>query len=195
MLCCFPGDYMEFTLYYRGELKSNRGAEEKHEIRRHFHRQLRILWTQRPLSAYQDRLLFHTKSDQSLSVIRTIGRFRFAPLVAARVALVAEMRITILRPEAPGSIVAQGGDIDNRLKTLLDALEVPSEPNALPVNATPGPEEDPFFCLLEDDALITRIDVATDRLLEPGQSATTAVVLVHVTTKQLEVYMGTIGLA
>jgi len=186
---------LEFTLYYRGLLKSNRGAAEKHEIRRHFHRQLRLLWSQEPLSPFKDRLLYHTKSDRSLDIIRQIGKFRFAPLVASKVALVAELRITLLRPEPPGRVVSQGGDIDNRLKTLLDALKVPSQPGALPADAAPAEDEDPFFCLLEDDALITRIDINTDCLLEPGLPATEAVVLLHVTTKQLAVYMGTIGLA
>jgi hypothetical protein len=34
-------------------------------------------------------------------------------------------------------------------------------------NNTPGEGENPFFCLLEDDNLITKVSVTTDRLLEP----------------------------
>jgi hypothetical protein len=52
--------------------------------------------------------------------------------------------ITLLRPEAPGNIVTQGGDIDNRLKTLLDALKVPNLPNALPTGAVPEADESPL---------------------------------------------------
>ena len=36
---------------------------------------------------------------------------------------------------------------------------------------TPTPEEDPFFCLLEDDALITRVSVETDTLLDPQEGS------------------------
>jgi hypothetical protein len=32
---------------------------------------------------------------------------------------------------------------------------------------TPDPGEDPFFCLLEDDSLVTKASVETDTLLEP----------------------------
>ena len=186
---------MEFTLYYRGPLKANRGAKEKHTIRKHFHQQLKVLWNQKPLNAFRDKLHDPLHKDQTINVLREIPPFRFAPLVAERVSLIAELNITMLRPEPPGSIVTQGGDIDNRLKTLLDALKVPSSPGALPRQEVPGPDEDPFYCLLEDDSLITRISVNTDRLLEVGLAPSEAVILVHVVTKQIEVYMGTIGLA
>ena len=185
---------MEFTLYYRGPLKAGRGAKEKHQLRRHFHRQLKILWNQKPLSGFREKLLDQTGKDQSINVIKEIEGFRFAPLVAEKVSLVAELDISLLRPEPPGSIIIQSGDIDNRLKTLLDALKVPSSPGALPSGETPGRDEDPFFCLLEDDSLITRISVSTDRLLEPGIDPSEAIIQIHVTTKHVEVYMGTIGL-
>jgi len=41
---------MQFTLSYRGELKANRGAKDKHALRLHFHKQLQHLWQQQPLS-------------------------------------------------------------------------------------------------------------------------------------------------
>jgi hypothetical protein len=127
-------------------------------------------------------------------VLRSIGGFTFAPLVSAKIHFVAEIEILMLRPEAPGAIITQGGDIDNRIKTLLDSLKVP-EPNALPPGATPLPDQSPFFCLLEDDNLVTKLSVNTDRLLEPVQNASEVVLLIHVNTKALSVLAGTIGLA
>jgi len=186
---------MEFTLYYRGLLKTNRGAIEKHELRRHFHHQLKLLWDQKPLKGFRKSLLDKNADNKSLNIIKEIDGFRFAPLVAEKVALIAELDITLLRPEPPGSIILQSGDIDNRLKTLLDALKVPDSPNALPAGETPKEDENPFFCLLEDDSLITRISVSTNRLLEPTSSPSEAVILIHVITKQIAVYIGTIGLA
>ena len=61
-----------------------------------------------------------------------------------------------------------GGDIDNRVKTLLDALRMPHDSSELPKDP-PALDEDPFFCLLEDDALVTELALVTDRLLEPPQ--------------------------
>lgn len=185
---------MEFTLHYRGLLKSNRGPDDKLDLRRHFHTQLAALWTQAPLSAFRRKLLDPTYAPSDLNVIIPIQGFNFAPLVAAKLRLVADLDITLLRPEPPGQLVNQGGDIDNRLKTLLDSLTVPSSPNALPRNAKPGSGEDPFFCLFEDDNLITRIGATSDRLLEPTSNASEVIVLIHVRIKHVEMLMGTIGL-
>jgi hypothetical protein len=185
---------MEFTLYYRGPLKANRGAKDKHALRRHFHTQLKKLWQQYPLKAFE-QMVGPKRVGQNLWLIRPVHDFRFAPLVAAENHLVAELDILLLRPEPPGSIVTQGGDIDNRIKTLLDALKVPSEPNAVPKDALPSDDEEPLFCLLEDDALIVHLAVRTDRLLEPVVDSSEVVLLIHVTTKQLRVLMGTIGMA
>jgi hypothetical protein len=63
--------------------------------------------------------------------------------------------------------VTQGGDVDNRIKTLLDALKVPNDPSALPDGISLTEDEDPLFCLFEDDNLITSLAIKTDRLLEP----------------------------
>ena len=61
-------------------------------------------------------------------------------------------------------MITQGGDIDNRIKTLLDALSIP-QANQIPNRDVPREDEDPFHCLLEDDNLITGIRITTDRLL------------------------------
>jgi hypothetical protein len=66
----------------------------------------------------------------------------------------------------PGTIVTNGGDIDNRIKVLFDALCIPMGKHELG-GAMPQDGEDPFYVLLEDDRLITRIGVTTDQLLIP----------------------------
>lgn len=88
---------MEFTLYYRGPLRASGSGssrvKHKHALRKHFHKQLKQLWDQPPLG----------ELGGSSFVIRERGGFRFVPLVATD--LVAELRITMLRPGPPGSIV------------------------------------------------------------------------------------------
>ena len=136
---------MEFTLTYRGPLKANARPKDKHEIRRKFHEQLRVLWTQPPLN--DRRGLVSSKPDtDDVSVIVERSGFRFAPLVSTKLHAIAELRVLLLRPEPSGTIITQGGDLDNRLKTLLDALKIP-DVNA--IQATPQKDEDPFFCLME----------------------------------------------
>jgi len=94
------------------------------------------------------------------------------------------LEITLLRPGAPGNIVQGGGDIDNRLKTLLDALAVPPHDNQLPRNP-PAADETPFFCVLEDDGLITKLSVNTERLLESTNSPSDVELTLLVRTKIL----------
>ena len=90
------------------------------------------------------------------------GKFHFVPLVEADLRLRVSLDILFLRHDRL-PLVKEGGDIDNRLKTLFDALRVPDSIDGL----GGGPEEDesPFFVLLEDDSLISEIRVSTDQLL------------------------------
>lgn len=108
--------------------------------------------------------------------------FTFAPLISAEMCAVVELSIVILRPEPPGNLITQGGDIDNRLKTLLDALTMPRHANSLPKACKPAEGEDPYFCLLEDDNLVTSIAVRTEQLLEPPGDASMVDLTVHVAT-------------
>lgn len=79
------------------------------------------------------------------NIIEHIGAFRFAPLVTTRYDLIATIELLFLRPEPPGRLISQGGDIDNRLKTLFDALRMPRVTSELPSGDAPRQDEDPFF--------------------------------------------------
>jgi hypothetical protein len=106
------------------------------------------------------------KGLEDIAATFTRGQFRFVPLVTKRLALVCFLDIIFLRREAPGELIRHGGDIDNRMKTLLDSLRVPEAKEIL--DLTPDATESPFFCLLEDDSLVTGFQVKTERLLEPS---------------------------
>lgn len=178
---------MNFTLYYRGRLKSNGRAKDKHQLREEFHPQLKTLWSQEPLSHFTS---FYDRPNLKNSITRQIGRFMFVPLVCQAFFLVARVHVTFLRPEPPGSIVTQGGDIDNRLKTLLDSLKIPSEPNALPSDAIPDSREKFFFCLLEDDNLITELSVNTKQLLIPSLEKGEVITILDIETIKTGTLMG-----
>jgi hypothetical protein len=115
------------------------------------------------------------------------------PLVTQRLNLICRLNILFLRPEDPGTLIRHGGDLDNRLKTLFDALRRPQDPAEIPGGDQPNPSEIPFFCLLEDDALISDLDVTTDRLLEPSNPQDVSL-MIHVTTKPTIVTYLTIAL-
>lgn len=186
---------MEFILYYRGELKANGGSADKHKLRQQFHPQLKALWEQLPFGEYKELLLRPRPQALDVCLLRAVGEFTFAPLVSESIYMVAELDILMLRPEPPGKIITQGGDIDNRIKTLLDALKIPDS-NALPKDATPRNDENPFYCLLQDDKLITKLAVNTGQLLEPNVLRNEVVLMIHVQTKLLHIEYGDfVGLA
>ncbi len=180
---------MHLMLHYRGVLKPNGMPTHKHKLRELFHAQLKTLWNQKPLTE-QPKLLQPRKKAGDYSLLRPMGPFTFVPLITAEMNVVAELSITLLRPELPGGLIAQGGDIDNRLKTLFDALAMPPHLRALPSGAAPAPDQTPFFCLLEDDNLVVNVSVRTEQLLEPGNAASLVDASIYVRTRITRSTMG-----
>jgi hypothetical protein len=80
--------------------------------------------------------------------------YRFVPLVTPEWSLLCSLRILFLRRDIPGSVVS-AGDLDNRIKTLIDGLRRPLGKNELRGNEAPAEGEDPFYCLLADDKLVS----------------------------------------
>jgi hypothetical protein len=183
---------MQFRLVYEGPLKSHRSARPRHlmEIRRVFHSQLRELWRQPPLEDQACHLL-QPVTDSGTGIVSEVGDFLFAPLVNSKHSLVAEVDLLFLRPGEPGRITTHGGDLDNRVKTLFDCLRMPHpNENQIPPGECPQEGEKPFFCLLEDDALVTSFSVTSDRLLKAGLANTSkqtsdVLVVISVTTRQV----------
>ena len=174
---------MEFRLYYRGGLRANGPAEEKQNLRLHFHKQLKSLWLQRPVDENKRQLQQPDTAHLLRRAQSTVGAFRCTPIVSSVVSLAAELDILFLRPQRPGAIVTFGGDIDNRIKTLLDGLRMPKD-GEIAANARPSPEEIPLYCLREDDVLITRLGITTDQLLH-YENQDEVVLIIRVIVKDL----------
>ena len=67
---------MRFTLHYRGPLKANRGARDKHLLRRYFHEQLSLLWDQAPLPTVTHlQYLSEREKEGEISLLYPIGNF------------------------------------------------------------------------------------------------------------------------
>jgi hypothetical protein len=89
----------------------------------------------------------------------SVGNFSFVPLITETLQHVAVLNITLLGPSEPGAVITLGGGLDNRLKTLFDALPAPSNQQELPRGGSREADENPFYCLLEDDKLITGLSI------------------------------------
>lgn len=96
--------------------------------------------------------------------------YNFVPLVSEFFVLNCSISILLLRPDSPGKII-KSGDLDNRLKTVFDALRMPQSREELGGFEHPSDDESPMYCLLEDDRLVTHVSVETDTLLEPVSDA------------------------
>lgn len=168
------GGDMEFRLTYAGPLlahKDTRQWRERtidiHNMRREFHKQLERLWQIHPVLLKSSDA--YTGAQPGAEPVFNSEGFVFKPIVTESLGLICKLEILILKDATPGNVLF---DIDNRLKTLFDALRMPIGPDELGAKTAqgiqrPGPGETPFYVLLQDDKLITHLAVTTDRLLEP----------------------------
>jgi hypothetical protein len=147
---------MEFRLFYEGKLKGGQSKDKRHvhDLRLTFHQQLQVLWRTEPFSYYAEQVLTNPTAPKWISHLDIVGGFAFSSLIHSRAKLVAHLDIVLMRPSPPGSLFGHGGDIDNRVKTLLDALRLPKLLE-IPSDWTQTKQEAPLHCLLEDDQLVT----------------------------------------
>jgi hypothetical protein len=182
---------MRFRLVFEGSLKSGQGSRkvgEKHAIRKAIHKQLAQLWQVIPdlkMRSAEHSILTVTDATRGPvghtitmaaatprdSLWKTLGTkfdkcgYKFVPLVSNHLGLTCGLDILLLQKDK-ATPIRQSGDIDNRLKTLFDALQVPQ--NCKEIEGSPEADEVPyFFCLTENDCLITDVRVAVDKWLEP----------------------------
>jgi hypothetical protein len=211
---------MQFRLTYQGLVlaESNKGslqaarAKHKQEIRKVFHRQLRRFWEISPyLSSWGkpfttgvmprpgSRIFGRPDDEHSIPHLakkHALGGFNFVPLLTHGLEVGCHIDVLFLRDDRVGSVL-RAGDIDNRLKTLLDGLSMPQSVAQLGPFEHPEDDESPFFCLLEDDSLVTKVTVETDTLLEtvPEVRSNAARVIVTVRTAPFRVTGSNVGFA
>lgn len=204
--------FMQFRLIYDGLLLSSgnncRRREEKHDMRRQFNEQLLKFWNSQTVLRHrktriapEDTYLQARRDDpddeffaeantseaETLANRYTRDGFRFLPLVNSVWNLTCDLDLTFLQNQVPGDPIFQSGDIDNRIKTLLDALKTPSDPSEVR-GFTPEGNEDPFHCLMEDDKLISGFSVNMDRLLTVGDDNPNRVhLIIQVTLRAFDV--------
>ncbi len=175
-----------------GGLERDRRAEHKHFIRRQFHRQLKEQWqTNEFLRAIkyppkssepilpEAALSVQWSSDPTkpwhlnkiLSEVYAHHKdagYNYVPLVWEEMSLACSLRILCLRKDHANAVLP-GRDIDNRIKTLIDALSMPSLRQGAPIKdgkpLPPDDDEKPFYVLMDDDRRVTHLEVETDAAL------------------------------
>lgn len=214
---------LKFRLVYDGPVLATRSlgaagekperAKHKFEIRRAFHDQLKNLWQGDEFLStaeiYGDSVNTdiraaikgggqRRKLHDVLAEQYEMFGWRFIPLAVEDFQLNCSLKILFLRREVPGGILQQG-DIDNRVKTIFDALRLPQNKTEMFGNDEPGTGEDPFYVLLRDDSMITHAEIEADTLWESpppekgGQSH--ARVIIDVTLRPTVVSMFNLSFA
>lgn len=174
-----------------GSGKHVKMAEHKHEIRGQMNSQLKNLLQKHPtLSTFeycpecQMNHAFqtqggvggdHKKIDLTHCILenpltvesnKNLGNdyFKFCPLVSKALGLRCSLDILLLR-EGQVAGVYKSGDLDNRLKTLIDGLTMPRTKDQIPeAERNPSTMTEPFYTLLADDNIIDSLKVETDTL-------------------------------
>ena len=191
----------KISLHYRGPLKSGKKSnpKHKHQIRLDLHSQLAAAANGSPFGirlfqaadkggfndAARQQLLVERPSHLYLPLCQPISDRHLAGITKTREISnwlerhrneppTVELSLMIYRSGSPGSVFNDKFDIDNRLKTLFDALHPPQADVALPVIPS---DPDPVVCLLTDDSQITALDISTHQLLAPANDDEVVLVL------------------
>ena len=146
---------MKFKLLYVGEVKINPKKRSQHlqDIREILSPQLKRLSEISPYNEIKKKL------DQKHKSIKTVGGVDFCPLITQDLDLLAELDIQIMHPEL---LETPRADIDNRMKTLLDALKRPQSSHEIAENMN---RDEVCYTLLDDDHLVTKMTINTSHLL------------------------------
>jgi hypothetical protein len=166
----------KFHLRYTGKLPSNGNIESKEGVRAALAPQLAELWRRAPLTS-----LTSEQAVEYFTNDRNGVPFRY--VVARVVNLRCDLDILILHGsnESPEYTT---GDVDNRLKTLLDGLRTRSRTELAKADAPVDPVTGYADVLLEDDSLVESLRVRTEHGLAmlADRDAVDIVITVTVTT-------------
>jgi hypothetical protein len=196
---------MRFTLTYDGPLRSKTRAKpaDKSAMRAALHPQLERLWQTSPvlqtvlanrtypMGSTSFRLEKHhsegltaqprttaigglATNNMDLCQPVQVGKALFIPLVRESLSLKCALSVLVLRPVPPGGVL-DSGDIDNRLKTLFDALSMPDEQQE---KSCPTVTEGPTYTLLQNDRDVVSLEIETKQLLTHPDSETEFVRLI-----------------
>ena len=211
---------MRFTLVFHGNLPAtgNKGHPDAvMRIRKQLSEQLEMLWqTDQSLQELRETAYVLNKDAQdsmplypedmsrrelaerhpnlltSLLHPLDVSGTKYTPLIRQSLNLSCELSILFLKQDETGAVHFNGGDLDGRLKALLDALRAPNKQERKASLDKLGDEAGDFegdmYCLLQSDTLVERFDVQTERLLFPkSHSPDEAFLIIEVDVRVLRV--------
>ncbi|MEM1287447.1 MAG: hypothetical protein AAGH60_03765 [Pseudomonadota bacterium] len=102
----------------------------------------------------------------------------YGPLIPKRMKISCEVSINLFTVHTDEDLLSKG-DIDNKLKRLVDALRIPTE------NVHPKPSDEPIFTVMEDDSQVTRLSVEHTKLFTDPRGQLGQIAQIKVRTKPI----------
>ncbi|CAN5289643.1 hypothetical protein BH10PSE9_BH10PSE9_03330 [soil metagenome] len=164
---------MRITLTHRGNIPGNkRPAAKIDAIRQGFHAQLNKLWG-RDQIAFLKEWLDSGFAAGAPDYRRVVGGRTYLPIVSEKIEARANLTVTLMSGLDARRPAFTNGDVDNRVKSLIDALAAPIQPSRIPRTA---PSRD-TICLLSDDSLVAELTVRTAALLSENDPTITLAII------------------
>ena len=154
---------MKLTLTYEGVLPPRRSglSSVKAALRSAFHPQI--------LAQVRQRM-----SPETLAkVTKTVMGQKFVSVANQSLRTAVELDVLLLSRQGPRA----SGDMDNRLKTLIDGLTCPANPQQMQ-GFQPPDGGGPMYCLAEDDVRVKRVGVDSRRWFNPNATQGEALVVI-----------------
>jgi hypothetical protein len=186
---------MQFRLVFEGEIRSSQNPDKLrmvHNIREQLAPQVEGVWEYPPYSDVLDWRLQQPPGE--LSIYKSYQNHVFLPLVAERVGLCGEVDILLLRRQPKGSIISSQGDLDNRMKMLIDALRAPTPSEVQALQKKGLLHDGPHYCVFHDDNLITNLSINVDRLHGQASDSIKTVAIITVSVKVAQAMIGNMNM-
>ncbi|WP_050524297.1 hypothetical protein [Pseudorhodobacter wandonensis] len=167
---------MKLTLIYEGPLKGNSaGTDEKGAIRHALSPQLSNFWQGTEfLRDWKNPEYWLPTDYEGLSLSQALANehlkygVRFVPLAFKKLNLKCRLKITLLAAQNQFTLMTSG-DLDNRVKTLVDGLHIPASEQEMSDFLKSQYKEAPLYCLMADDDQITEFSVRQEVLWSATQ--------------------------
>lgn len=142
---------MDFFLTYQGRVKSSKDVQMTNDFRKSFSKQLMRMKDDPRLTDWIEEL---SNPKDEIKGARNFNSIDFVPFFGISSRTTVELQITMLSGLAAKSPI-NSGDLDNRMKRIIDGLRCPQQQNEVPVDSIF--ENNRCFCLMSDDSILTNL--------------------------------------
>jgi len=151
---------MEIILTYKGHIPAKTSNKKAiWNMRKSFHNQLIKIWDKQPFQILSEWY----KSEQHASsfenfhekFIKKHDGVTFIPIYGRTIGIGVSLDITLLTGMEEKNKVLKAGDLDNRIKRIIDGLRVPIQKGELCNDLANNSE---WHCLLEDDDAVISLN-------------------------------------